>query len=114
MGKTPWIVEGDLRVRYWDQPTGSKHTTQLVKETNQPDRNIIMRNTRTMRDAASLGEKPKDLSFGRFVGRIPIVDFLRIQKSHPDLFSPDVEIARKATIKFFNSTEGAPYRVQRA
>ena len=45
---------------------------------------------------------------------IPIVDFLRIQKTHPDLFSPDREMARKATIKFFNSTEGKPYRVQRA
>ncbi len=113
-GKTPWLNEGPIRVRWWDQPTGSKLYTELVKETNQPDRNIIMADTAQKRKDASLGDKPRDLSFGRFVGRLPIVDFLRIQKSHPDLFSPDADIARKATIKFFNSTEGAPYRVQRA
>ncbi len=113
-GKTPWINEGELRVRYWDQPTGSKLTTQLVKETNQPTRNAVMADTAYERKEASLGNKPRDLSFGRFVGRMPIIDFLRIQKSHPDLFCSDAEIARKATIKFFNSIEGKPYRIQRA
>ena len=72
-----------------------------------------MRNTALMRDEAE-GTKMGDMSFGRLVGRIPIVDFLRLEKTHPDLFSPDVETARKATIKFFNSSEGAQYRIRKA
>ena len=107
--KTPWINDGPLRVRYWDQPTGSKLTTQLVKQTDQPDRDIIMANTAEMRK-----EAPGNMSFGRLVGRLPIIDFIKLQKSHPDLFSPDIQIAKAATVKFFNSTEGAPFRVQRA
>ena len=113
-GATPWVDSGSgLRARFAVDPTGSKRTTTLVKETNQPDRNIIMRHVAEKRKEADAGGV-KDMSFGRYVGEIPLIDFLRIQKTHPDLFSPDVEIARKATIKFFNSTEGAPYRVKKA
>ena len=113
-GKTPWITEGDLRVRYWDQPTGSKHTTQLVKHTNQPTRDLVMADTAFERKEAELGNKPRDLSFGRLVGRIPIIDALRLQKENPDLFSPDMQIAKQATVDWVNSTEGKPFRIQRA
>ncbi len=113
MGATPWINEGPLRVRYSEDPTGSKDTTRLVKETNQVDRNLIMADTAEARKSAEAGEV-KDLGFGRLVGRIPLIDFLRIQKSHPDLFSPDVETARKATIKFINSADGRQYRIKKA
>lgn len=117
MGWSDWVPAGtgDLRVRYRVQPTGNKNETQLVKEVNQHSRDAIMADTAKLRDDAESHQgKPRDMSFGRFVGRIPMVDFLRLQKSHPDLFSPDAEIARKATIKFMNSAEGRQYRVQKA
>ena len=113
-GNTPWVEEGPLRTRFRLDPSGSKNSVSLVKETNQADRNIIMANTAEMRKEIDGNKKAGDLGFGRLVGRIPIVDFIRIQKSHPDLFSPDPEVARRATVRFFNSTEGAPYRVRRA
>ncbi|MEE9366414.1 MAG: hypothetical protein V3W44_06990 [Dehalococcoidales bacterium] len=109
MAKTPWVDEGPLRARFWDQSTGSKLGTELVREVNQPDRDKIMANTQEMAK-----EGTPDLSFGRLVARIPIVDFYRLQKSHPDLFNPDADIARPAVVKFFNSTEGKAYRVNKA
>ena len=107
--KTPWLNEGPLRTRFWDQSTGSKGSTQLVKEVQQPDRDIIMANTAELAKDGS-----PDLGFGRLVGRIPIVDFIRLQETHPDLFNPDADIARPAVVKFFNSTEGKQYRVNKA
>ena len=112
--KKEWVQEGPLAVSFHEQPTGSKNTTELVKTVIQPDRNRIMLDTQIMRDEASLGGAPKDLSFGRLVGRLPLVDALRLKKEQPDLFSPDMAIAKAATIKFFNSSEGKPYRIQRA
>ena len=46
--KTPWVSEGPLRARFWDQSTGSKMESQLVREVNQPDRDVIMANTAEM------------------------------------------------------------------
>ncbi len=114
MSWSDWVQEGPLRARFRMDATGSKTTHRLVKEVNQPDRNLIMADTANLRKEAELGNGPRDLSFGRLVGRIPIVDFIRIQENHPDLFSPDGEAARKATIKFFNSSDGAKYRIKRA
>lgn len=117
MGYTPWVDAGTgaLRARFRMDPTGSKHVARLVKETNQPDRNVIMQNTAEMRKAAETeSSKLGDMSFGRLIARIPIVDFYRIQQTHPDLFAGDPETVRKAVIRFFNSPEGAPYRVRKA
>ena len=76
----------------------------------QADRDLIMESNKLR----SIGDKPRDLSFGRYLGSIPLIDVLKLQKTHPDLFSPDAEIARAATIKFFNSSEGRGFRVQKA
>jgi hypothetical protein len=111
-GWTPYVTEGPLAARFKTEH-GGKRTT-LVKETSQPERDLILSDVAEMRKEASLGNKPKDLQHGRFLGQIPILDFLNLQKSHPDLFSPDREIARKATIKFWNSSEAELFRVQRA
>ncbi len=48
MAKTPWVDEGPLRARFWNQSTGSKLSAELVREVNQPDRDKIMANTQEM------------------------------------------------------------------
>ncbi len=112
-GWTPYIEEGPLRARFKTEPGGSR-TTTLVRELSQPGRDAILEQNKLAAIEASTGNGPRDLAHGRYLGSIPILDFLNLQKSHPDLFSPDRDIARKATIKFWNSSEGEPYRVQRA
>jgi hypothetical protein len=108
---TDWITEGPLRQRYHLQPTGSKRSAQLVVEQEQPDRNLIC-NTNV--ELAKADSKPRDLSFGRYLGSIPLVDYQRLKKTRPEIFSNDPEIARPALIKFWNSADAAPFRVQRA
>jgi len=102
-----------LAVRFKTETTGSKGTVKLVKETFQPDRNLIMEGNKSLQRAAEDG-MIKDMSFGRWVGRIPTLDFINLQEKYPDLFSNDIELARKATIKFMNSPEAAGYRIQKA
>lgn len=114
MGWSDWVTDGALRTRFRMQPTGSKRNHELVRELNQPDRDLILTNVKKARDEVETGATIKDLSFGRYLGTIPTIDLLKLQETHPDLFSPDGEIARKATIRFFNSSEGAKFRVQRA
>jgi hypothetical protein len=111
-GWTPLVHEGPLAARFKTEH-GGKRTT-LVKETTQPERDLILGSIAEERKAASLGDGPKDLQHGRYLGSIPLLDFMNLQESHPDLFSPDAEIARKATIKFWNSSEAELFRVQRA
>ena len=113
MGWTPYIEEGPLRARFKTEPGGSR-TTTLVRELSQPGRDAILEQNKLAAIEASTGNKPRALSHGRYLGSIPILDFLKLQKSHPDLFHPDPAVKRAATIKWFNSTEGRPYRVQRA
>lgn len=111
MSVTDWVTEGPLRQRYHLQPTGSKRSVQLVKELNQPDRDLICHRNQEL---AKMDSSPRDLDFGRFLGSIPFVDFIRLQNETPEIFSPDPDIARPALIKFWNSPEAAPFRVQRA
>jgi hypothetical protein len=111
MGATDWITEGALRTRFHQQPTGSKRSVELVRELNQPDRDLICS---TNVEKAKADKKPRDLSFGRFLGSIPLVDYYRLQKTHPEIFASDPEIARPALIKFWNSSEAAPFKVQKA
>jgi hypothetical protein len=108
MSNTPWLQNGDLAARW--RVEGEK----LVRETVQPNRDRIMEQNKQDAVEVAQGNRPKDLSFGRYLGSVPFQDMLMWQKKHPDLFSPDVEVARKALIKFWNSTEGRPYRVQKA
>ncbi len=113
-GWTAPITEGPLQVRFKTETGDSKGHTLLVRELSQPGRDEVLEFNKLAAIEASTGNKPRDLSFGRYLGSIPVLDFLNIQKSHPDLFSSDPGIARPALIKFWNSTEGRPYRVQRA
>jgi hypothetical protein len=99
-----WVNEGALRKRFRMQGG------DLVSELHQPGEDRILELNKQRRN----GDKPKDLSFGRYLGEVPERTILEWQTKHPDLFSPDAEIQRKATIKFWNSTEAAPFRVQRA
>jgi len=108
MANTPWVKDGDLASRF------RMEGNTLVKETVKPNRASIMEQNKRDANNVTQGKRPKDLSFGRFLGSVPMIDIIDWQKKHPDLFSPDPEIARKALIKFWNSTEGAPYRVQKA
>jgi len=104
-----WIKplhEGSLsrRVRIQDEHLA-------LVDTVQPDRDqICERNQQRARQ----DRKPRKLGFGRYLGEIPLLDVIKLQTSHPDLFSPDKDIARKALIRFWNSPEAKPFRVQRA
>ncbi len=111
MSWSDWVYEGPLRQRYKVQPTGSKHTTELVRELNQPDASRIYQENQEMAKAI---DRPANLSFGRWLGRIPKVDYYRLRQERPEIFSNDPEIARPALIRFWNSPEAAAFRVQRA
>ena len=108
MANSPWVKDGDLAARF------RMEGNTLVKETVQPNRTLILEQNKRDANQITQGNRPRDLSFGRFLGSVPQIDIIHWQKKHPDLFSPDPEIARKALIKFWNSSEGAPYRVQKA
>lgn len=114
MSARDWVREGELAARYWMQPTGSKRTAQLVKQIVQPSRPAILADIKQKRIDADAGNRPKELSFGRYLGSIPTVDIIRLQKEQPEIFSGDAEIARKALIKFWNSPDAELFRVQRA
>ena len=108
MADSPWIEQDGFAVRYTEEQG------QLVKKSRQINREAILEQNKRDANNVTQGIRPRDLSFGRYLGSVPMQDILRWQKSHPELFSPDQEIARKALIKFWNSSEGRPYRVQRA
>jgi hypothetical protein len=111
---TPWIhEESGLSARFKTEGGGGD-STNLVKQMVQPDRPQILKEIAEERKQASLGNKPKDLAHGRYIGSIPMIDYMRMQRTHPDMFSPDRDIARAATIKFMNSTEAEMFRVQKA
>jgi hypothetical protein len=90
------------------------HGDTVTRVISQPGRNEILAQNAELATGIAQGDKIKDLSFGRYLGSVPMVDILNWQVNHPDLFSDDAQIARKALIKFWNSSEGRPYRVQRA
>lgn len=108
MSNTPWIKEGPLAVRFRDEQG------HLVKETVDTGREFILEENKRLANEVTQGNKPRSLSFGRYLGSVPMLDIIKWQKEHPDLFSPDREVARKALVKFWNSSEGRPYRVQKA
>lgn len=101
---TPWINEGPLRVRFREE------AGHLVKETNQPDRNIIMEATQKERR-----DTPRQSFLGGYkVGSIPLVDLERVKKLHPGLFCKDAEERKKALIRFSNDPDMRPYLIKKA
>jgi len=113
-GWTDWLHEkSGLSARFKTEGSG-KQTTHLIRQMVQPDRPEILADIAEKRKEASLGNKPRDLQHGRLIGTIPMIDYYRMQKTHPDLFCGDREIMRAATIKFMNGPEGALFRIQKA
>ena len=54
----------------------------------------------------------QDLSFGRQVLAIPVLDDYLLKKKYPDLNSPDKQIREIALARFMASSESAPYKVR--
>ncbi len=50
-------------------------------------------------------------TWGRHFMRIPIADFPKLEKSHPDLFSKDSQVSSAAMLEFERSDASLPYRV---
>lgn len=101
---TPWISEGPLRVRF--RQVGTK----LVRETNQPDRDLIMDQ---IQDERRDGRRQPFLG-GYKVCSIPLVDWERVKQKYPELQSGDQELARAALIRFSHDPEMQKYLIEAA
>ncbi len=105
-GNTPWINEGSLRQRF------HMEGDQLVRELNQPDRDLIMDSVQDQRRR----QERHPLLGGWKVATIPLVDLERGKLSYPDLFdrSADADTRRKALLRFSQDLEMRQYRVRAA
>ncbi len=100
-----WIENGSQRVRF------NEEQGHLVKETDQPDRGLILSSIADER------KEPAKQSFlgGYKVGSIPFIDWERIVlPKYPELMDGDAEIAKKALIRFSNDPDMAIYLVKKA
>ena len=103
-GNTPWINEGPLRVRF------RQEGNHLVKEMNQPDRNLIMDTIQEEKRVA-----PRQSFLGGYkVGSIPLVDWEIVKKKHPGPDCNDAEERRKALIRFSNDPDMKQYITKKA
>ena len=101
---TPWIAEGPLRVRYREEQG------HLVKEWDQPNRDLILADTAEMRK-----EVQNTKATGWLIGSIPTIDWHRVVlPKYPDLESGDAELSKKALIAFSNDPAMRPYLVRKA
>ena len=103
-GNTPWVNEGPLRARF------RQEGETLVKETSQPDRNLIMDTIQTERQS---GDRQGFLG-GYKVGSIPLLDLENVRKSYPDLFAGDAETKKKALIRFSNDPAMKQFLIKKA
>ena len=101
---TPWINEGSLRARF------RQVDEKLVKETNQPDRDLIMGEIVEERKSASR----QPFLGGYKVASIPLVDWERVKLKYPELESKDADLAKKALIRFSNDSEMGIYKFKGA
>jgi hypothetical protein len=102
---TPWINEGSLRVRFREEQN------HLVKELNQPDRDVIMAG---IQEEKKLVQK-KDSALGYKVGSIPLVDFEIVIKKYPEFMDKcDSELKRNALIRFTNDPDMQQYVLRKA
>ena len=101
---TPWINEGSLRARF--RQVGEK----LVRETNQPDRDLVMDTIVEERK-----HSPRQNFLGGYkVASIPLVDWERVKLKYPELESCDADLAKKALIKFSNDPDMAEFKFKGA
>jgi len=79
----------------------------VVARLHQPSRQAILEH-----NARSRIEHPRrELTFGRLVLNIPLVDRERLRATHPELDAPDAETRRRAWLKFITSAEALPFKV---
>ena len=88
-----WKVEGDKLVRRLVQPG---------------DRAILSANSERRKDVDSI----RKLDWGKLVMRIPENHLLILGKKYPDLVSPHAHTSYLAWLKFHQSAESEPYRLQ--
>lgn len=101
---TPWINEGSLRARF--RQVGDK----LVRETNQPDRDLVMENIVEERK-----HSPRQNFLGGYkVASIPLVDWERVKLKYPELESKDADLAKKALIRFSNDPDMSEFKFKGA
>ena len=101
---SPWVNEGSLRVRFKEEQG------HLVKETNQPDRNLILGEVQKERNEDG---KQRFLG-GHKVATIPENDLPFVRACHPGLFEGDAETKKKALIAFSNDPRMSIYKIKRA
>ncbi len=101
---TPWINEGPLRVRFREEQG------HLVKELNQPDRDVIMS---SIQEEKKLTQRKSSLGYK--VASIPLLDWENVIKKYPEFMEAcDSELKRNALIRFSNDPDMACYRLKRA
>ncbi len=101
---TPWINEGPLRVRFREEQG------HLVKELNQPDRDVIMG---SIHEDKKL--KQKTSALGYKVASIPLVDWERVVKKYPEFMDRcDSELKRNALVRFSNDPDMSQYILKKA
>jgi len=79
----------------------------LSSRLHQPSRQAILEH-----NARSRIEHPRrELTFGRMVLNIPLLDRERLRHTHPDLDHPDAETRNRAWRLFIQSAEALPFKV---
>ncbi len=95
-------TDGVLLREVYAEPDGT-----LSIRLHQPSRDAILAHTARVR-----AEKPlRDLSFGRKVADIPVLDRVRLRTTHPELDAPDHDTRRRAWAAFLASPAAAPFKV---
>ena len=82
---------------------------KLQRRLTQPSESIILeRNAELRKDPGAI----KDLSFGRWVGTIPLNDYEALCRKYPELKHGDGKQRQTCLMKILNSVEGRKYLVQ--
>jgi len=91
-------MNGVIRSTFHYQP----HTDVLTKVMDQPSRDLILQRNADLRKDNAMS----DLSFGRQVASIPIIDWEWAIRNGYDLANPNGEIAGKEIFRFLRSERG--------
>lgn len=95
-------TDGVLVRELYAEPDGT-----VSSRLHQPSRDAILERTARVR-----AEKPlRDLTFGRKVLDIPVIDRFVLHFTHPELDDPDTATRTRAWHRFIASSDSAPYRV---
>ena len=85
----------------------STDAASLQTQITQPTRELILEDNKRRQ----IEEPTNDLSFGRWVLQIPVIDLANLVRKYPELQAPDRQIKRQAWARFMASDECRPYRV---